>query len=428
MADTPNPLIPSTTVTDGDWTVDSNSVAFPTTEAEIREAMADSSAMPALQINDNGDEVSGPGSPGSKLKSLQQAASVDAFATSAAAPPAPAPAAPASDEDEEDDDQAEAEKAKEPPPAKPDDKKPSKASRHAARIAEINARIAERTRARHEAERAAAAPAARPAEPTSPAAPPPTPAPRPAARAPLAAEDPRPLWSQFEREGKDYDAFEAADVAWQQRHDAAIIARAEEAAAAKAREARESVEHDQRVRAAKAAHPDFEEKRAALTGIDTTPFLTAIVQQHPAGMEVLYHLGANREDAELLSVLTHPDNDPRGVLPHLFHSIMDAGDDPVPVLSFLTSHPEEAQALLDLPPRAALIQIGKLLAGAGAKTSGPPKSPARKPPAPFTPVDGGSSMRSRADDDPEPSDDASDDEWFDWRQRQQARERRAARG
>lgn len=427
MADTPNPLIPSTTVTDGDWTVDSNSVAFPTTEAEIREAMADSSAMPAIQVNDNGDEVSGPGSPGSKLKSLQQAASVDAFAAAAAAAPAapaPAPANDAQDDDEDDGEDAAA-KDPAPAPAKTEEKKPSKASRHAARIAEINARIAERTRARHEAERAAAAPPP-PPRPAEPAAPPP-PAPRPAARAPL-AEDSRPEWSQFDADGKDYKEFEAADRAWQARHDAAIIARAEEAAAAKAREARESVEHDQRVRAAKAAHPDFEEKRAALTGIDTTPFLTAMIQQHPSGMDVLYHLGANREDAELLSVLTHPDNDPRGVLPHLFHSIMDAGDDPVPVLSFLTSHPEEAQALLDLPPRAALIQIGKLLAGAGAKTSGPPTPPARKPPAPFTPVDGGSSMRSRADDDPEPSDDASDDEWFDWRQRQQARERRAARG
>lgn len=437
MSDTiTNPLQPTTTVTDGDWEVDSGGVLGASADA-IREALADTPAMPALQIDENGDEISGPGSPAAKRAALEQQAAGDAFAR---ATPAATPDQTAGTDD--------GDTAEDAPAAKPTTPaaKPKKQS-HQERIAEINARIAERTRAKHEAERAAPSPAApaAPASPASPASP----------RAPLARpSDPseaqregarmldaataegtgnedlladRPEWSQFDAEGKDYKEFEKADRAWLAKTLETIqeraIARAADRAQAADVSVMEAAQHRDRVAAVKAKYQDFDQAREALTGVPTTPFLKNLIQRTPAGMEVMYHLGKHPEDAELLSAITQVENDPHNVLPHVFHAMNDAGTNPVPVLTYLATHPEEAQALLDLPPQRALIKLGQILAAADAKTSGPPAKSAPKP-IPFTPVDGGSSMRASADDDPEPADDAPDDVWFAWGERRRARERR----
>lgn len=416
----------STSVTDGDWVVDSSGV-MGSSEDAIREALAPTKEMPALEVDpDTGDEVSGPGSPSWKARQPTVAdANQDAFARPAT-PATPVQESAATSEDDD-----------ETPPAaesKPEPKKPSKAARHQQRIAEINARIAERVRARAEAERQPA-----PAAPVAPATP-------PAERreqhrtvdletgAGSGNEDllaDRPEWSDFDAQGKDYKEFEKADRAWLAKTLRTIEERAVAVALSQAQgndtRTLEAIQHKERVQQAKAKYPDFAQTVAQTKGIERTPFLEHLITRNTFGMDVLYHLGQHTEDAALLAALTHEENDPNRVLPHLFHTLQDSGTNPVPVLSYLTAHPEEAQALLDLPPQRALIKIGQILAGADAKTSGPSAKPAPKL-TPFTPVDGGSSMRADAADDPEPADDASDDAWFSWSQRQKARERRAARG
>lgn len=412
MSDTANPLMP-TTVTDGDWVVDSNSIAFPTTPEAIRADLADSAAMPALQVDENGDEVNQVVTPSSKKD-----ASVDAFAQPAdgeTVDPAEKPSS-----------TPEPKAAATAAPAKP------KKQSHGERIAEINARIAERIRERHAVEARQAEEQRRQAAGDRDEDEPAAPSRRTHVERALGPgsgnEDllvGKPKWSAFDKAGKTYEEFEAAEEAWLAETFAAVQARAQ----GNDTRTLEAVQHRERVTAAKAKYPDFEEKKSALVGVQASPFLENLITRNAAGMDVLYHLGANRDEAELLAAITHEANDPNKILPQLFHTLQETNTDPVAVVSYLARHPEEAQALLDLSPRAALVKIGQILttAGTGAKTSGPSVKPAHKPTIPFTPVDGGSSMRAGADDDPEPDDSPeNEDAWFAWRERQTKRDR--ARG
>lgn len=413
MSDTANPLSP-TTVTDGDWVVDSNSIAFPTTPDAIRADLADSAAMPALQVDENGDEINKVITPSAKKD-----AAVDAFAQPADGETVDAPAP-----------KAEAKTA--PKAAAPAEAAKPKKQSHEQRIAEINARIAERIRVKHETEARQVQEDRRQAESSqdedSPAAPTTRTRVERALEPGSGNEDllaGKPKWSAFDKAGKTYEEFEAAEEEWLARTFAVVQQRAQ----GNDTRTLEAVQHRERVTVAKAKYADFEEKKAALVGVPASPFLENLITRNAAGMDVLYHLGAHRDEAELLAALTHEANDPNKILPQLFHTLQETGTDPVPVVSYLATHPEEAQALLDLSPRAALVKIGQILstAGSGAKTSGPSGTPAHKPAIPFTPVDGGSSMRAGADDDPEPDDSPeNEDAWFAWKERQTKRDR--ARG
>lgn len=411
MSDTANPLQP-TTVTDGDWVVDSNSIAFPTTPEAIRADLADTAAMPALQVDENGDEVNQVVKPSAKKDP-----SVDAFAQPA---------------DGETVDPAEKPEAK-PAPKAAEAAKPKK-QKHEQRIAEINARIAERIRERHAVEARQDEEQRRQAETAGdrdedePAAPSRRTHVERALGPGSGNEDllaGKPKWSAFDKAGKTYEEFEAAEERWLAETFAAVQARAQ----GNDTRTLEAVQHRERVTAAKAKYPDFEEKKSALVGVQASPFLENLITRNAAGMDVLYHLGANRDEAELLAALTHEANDPNKILPQLFHTLQETNTDPVAVVSYLATHPEEAQALLDLSPRAALVKIGQIIstAGSGAKTPVGPSKSAPKPTIPFAPIDGGSSMRAGADDDPEPDDSPeNEDAWFTWKERQNRRDR--ARG
>lgn len=414
MSDTATPGFPSaTTVDDGDWVVDSASVGFPQTEDAIRADLADTREMPA--VHPEGEQA-----PPSKA-AVDAAADAFAKAAETSAKAAPKPSHEQATDADHDDDGAQAEDdgARKADEAKPAEKKKRTAKD---RIDQIQSRIAAFRREQTEAEEAATAAAERRRQAEERAT---------AAERRVRAIEPdpdiiakRPRWSQFDAAGKTYEEYEEADTAWLQQFQAHVRRQAESSVQA----SREATAHDMRIADARQRYTDFNETVKATQGIPATPFLEHLIKEHPKGLDVLYRIGKDPETAQVLSALTSPEIDQRGVLPLFYQAFMDQpAVDPTPVLSYLADNPEEAQDIMSMTPRLALVALGKLIAtvGTGAKTSTGSPRPTKKSPVPFTPVDGGSSMSAGADD-PEPGDDRPDDEWFEWSKRHPAARRTVA--
>jgi hypothetical protein len=282
------------------------------------------------------------------------------------------------DEDHDDaiGDEGAAAQASEPEPQK---KRKESATERTARIqAEINAL----TRQRHEEERALEALRR---ERTTFAAPPP--APKPPTEPPASATA-EPDWDQYEADGKSFTQFSKDHSKWMRDTvTAEVETRAQRAADTRIEFERQRlageavlVRHETRPEQVKAAHPDFD---AAIANLDDpnktplTPFIQAVVMNHPKGAEFLYHLGLHPDEASVLAALP------------MTRPIMDAvreSDDPTPLLLHFAQHPEEHDRIAHLDPGPALLALGRLsaaLSGPGAKNGSPVRTPSlttAKPP------------------------------------------------
>jgi hypothetical protein len=233
----------------------------------------------------------------------------------------------------------------------------------------------------------------------------------------------RPVWKEFDAEGKDWDEFlEAQDAYLEARIEQstgktqaafqAELDRLRQDADSAAHEARIAGEHGARVRAAKSAHPDFAEAIANLRDVEQTPFMADVVRMHSDGAELLYQLGKNPDAA---SVLTSFD-----FTREMFNAVMESKN-PAGVLLALASDPDEFARLRALPASQVMFALGALDARSSA--SGTRERPATRgasisnAPAPIRPV--GGVGKAPADDD-----DANDDElpYEQWKAREDARD------
>lgn len=142
-------------------------------------------------------------------------------------------------------------------------------------------------------------------------------------------------------------------------------------------------QHQARIDAARKAHADFDTVIAAHASLEIPPAIAEGIPLSSAGAEIMYHLAKNPTVADALMDLpiTLPMRD----------AILDSAIAPK-LLSHLAAHPEECAQLSTLPPRQALVAMGKLESRLDVASSSGPTSaaaPVTKAPAPPKPVGGG---------------------------------------
>jgi hypothetical protein len=198
---------------------------------------------------------------------------------------------------------------------------------------------------------------------------------------PVSADD-EPDWDTYEAEGKSFTEFQKAHSRWlRETVSAEATARANKTAdervaqeRARAEEVAIRARFDARLEQMIEAHPDFEELAKSLDDVDgetvrETPFIKAVVFNHPKGAEFLYHLASYPNEALILSSLP------------MTRPIMDAvkaSSDPTALLSFFAQNQEEHARIAGLPPASALLALGRLtaeLSVSGAKNGSPAQTP-----------------------------------------------------
>ncbi len=240
------------------------------------------------------------------------------------------------------------------------------------------------------------------------------PAPAAPAPKPKAPDQPvlskRPVFADYQGNEKYPDpwkAYEADDAAWLDAREAHITKTVEaraiktiEQRLAKQNAERAEIErqarYDERLERAKAKHADFDqviENLSDETKTPITPFLEDLLEQHPDGPELLYHLGSHPEEAATLATLP------------LTYAMMDALHNtsaPAQLLSYLATHPDEVDRLRRKSGAGQLVALGELTARlAGAPVGSPPVvKPQPKAPQPIQPVGGTRASTPRDDTDP----------------------------
>jgi len=236
------------------------------------------------------------------------------------------------------------------------------------------------TRQKHEMERSIEARKAELAALTAPSKP------AEARREPLpepATDTSEPNWDEYEADGKTFAHYTKDHNKWlRETVIAEATTRATQSANDRAAQERVRLEDaaiearfNTRIEQLIEAHPDFETLAKNLDNVDgqkvfQTPFLKAVVFNHPKGPEFLYHMVQHPGEALILSHLP------------MTRPIMDAvkaSSDPTMLLSFFARNQEEHARIAYLDPASALLALGRLtaeLSGPGAKNG----SPARTPP------------------------------------------------
>lgn len=138
-------------------------------------------------------------------------------------------------------------------------------------------------------------------------------------------------------------------------------------------------QHTARMDAARKAHTDFDTVLAAQSDILVHQAIGEVIPFSPVGAEVMYHLAKNPAVAEALVDLPIS-------LP-MRDAIMDSALAPK-LLSYLAAHPDECQRLSILPPKQALVAMGKLESRLDVAPTGPTPAaaPVTRAPAPIKPV------------------------------------------
>lgn len=206
----------------------------------------------------------------------------------------------------------------------------------------------------------------------------------------------RPTWKQYDADGKDFDDFTAdLERYLEAKTDARREAdrRAElKAAEAEAQAAHEATFHQsvaEKMEAARAAHPDYDEAITVLDTIksDDALFLRDAMQQHEQGGEIAYFLAKNMDAVTkplLERTLTYP--------------MMDAlreTTNPTGFLHYLAAHADEAERIARLSPASALVALGRIVArleDAPAGSSTPARPVTKAVPPPAARVDGSRSV------------------------------------
>ncbi|MCX6550052.1 MAG: hypothetical protein NTY02_03410, partial [Acidobacteria bacterium] len=187
-----------------------------------------------------------------------------------------------------------------------------------------------------------------------------------------------PDWDAYEEAGKTFSQFQKDHAAWLRK----VITAEADARATRTADERISAERERafaiaevarqegRLDAVKVKYPDFDEVVSTnLSDVPQTPFMAAVVRNHPAGFDLLYHLGQHPAEAKILATLP------------MTRPIMDAvkeSADPVGLLSYFANHPEDHDRIAHLDPPRQLLALGRLsaeLSGSGAKNGSPGPTP-----------------------------------------------------
>ncbi len=289
------------------------------------------------------------------------------------------------------------------PEAKAKEPRQETAKERKARLqAEINAHVREREEVRRQiaAEqrrladlRASATPAPAPSPTTST----PPVAPSPSTQAQTFAE-PEPEWATFDEQGKTFDEYQKEHRKWddrrlefmlseRDRQTRAQIEREQREHAIRTQQEQAARAHDERIAKARAAHPDFDQVvKTNLKDVPQVPFVRDLVRHHPAGAEVLYQLGADRDLAIAVA-----DVFSRSATNAMVDAVVSM-ENPMPLLAYFAERPEEADRIADMPPRLALVALGKLTSRLEpAKTGSGSTATVSSAPDPIRPIGGGRS-------------------------------------
>lgn len=142
-------------------------------------------------------------------------------------------------------------------------------------------------------------------------------------------------------------------------------------------------QHGARLDAARKAHADFDQVIAAAADVRLPPALMNDIPRSPAGPEIMYYFGKNPDVVEQITELP--------ITMPMHEAIMESPIAPK-LFAHLAAHPEECAQISTLPPRQALVAMGKLesrLDVASSSGPTPAAAPVTKAPAPPKPVGGG---------------------------------------
>lgn len=216
----------------------------------------------------------------------------------------------------------------------------------------------------------------------------------------------KPTWKAMEADGKEWDEYDAARQAYDDKRFELIAkqteARAEAIATERVNQERQRADaavkrsrYELQLEQIREAEPEFDTLVAEnLEGIDRSPFMDAVITNHPQGAHVFRHVVHNPDEARVLSALTPP--------MEVFDAVQQSSD-PAGVLSYIATHQAEYQEIVQLRPDQQLLALGRLVgqveiqSAGGAKSSGSPPAPKpiseAKPP--IQPVGGASSTESK---------------------------------
>jgi len=206
-----------------------------------------------------------------------------------------------------------------------------------------------------------------------------------------------PVWAEYERDGKEFRDYERDKAAWDEQRleareaklRAELDTKVAEQARAKSEAERASKDEAAffaRVDAARAAHEDFDEVVDALGDLryDDHGMWRDVIQRHPQGPDVLYHLATHPDEAKTLMGFEWT----MGAAMALLESEQVVG-----LTSYLAQHPDETEDILGMSrPRAiralALIESKLATAGASPASASPVVAPVTRAKAPLTAVAG----------------------------------------
>lgn len=337
-----------------------------------------------------------------------------------------APAAESAAPDTEDTDQGSDDgNERQAAPAKRDEAPAPKPKRTAAsRVAELQDEISRHTRTKHDTLREVTAAEARLRELEAKLAAAESKAAGTAPETPAQTATPatdgtlkRPVWKDYESQGKEWDDFLADQEAYL---DAKIeqstgvvktqfeaqLRELQERSQDQVAETRVSAQHQARMAVVKASHPDFADAMAAIKTVPQSDFLRDVVRMHPSGGEFLYQLGKHPEEAAIIASLD------------LSVTMFDAAmrtDDPSALLLHLARESDEFAEIRSMPSAEQAFALGALSArlssspaprASGSRGSGTSVSKAA---APIRPV-GTHSKAQEPDADGDESEDYAD--WF----------------
>lgn len=203
-----------------------------------------------------------------------------------------------------------------------------------------------------------------------------------------------PKWSEFEKAGKTWEDYEAAQAKYDEdldQYDTAMASylqstatRATDERLASTRlsaaQQRAHAAHTERMQRFRETHEDWREIEADLEGLES-PFLFDAIFAHEKGDEILAWCGRHRDLADDLVDLP---------LTNAMMAAVRSSANPVPILQYLAEHPTETERIARLPYSPALKALGALEARLdGATADAPPRgssrdarrSPAAPPPS-----------------------------------------------
>lgn len=202
---------------------------------------------------------------------------------------------------------------------------------------------------------------------------------RPAA--PVAEERPTrprlPKWSEFEKAGKTWEDYEAAQAKYDQdldQYDVAMASylqrtatRATDERLASTRisavQERSAAAHAERMQRFREANEDWRDIEADLEGLES-PFLFDAIFHHDKGDEILAWCGRHRDLADELVELP---------LTNAMMAAVRSSSDPVPLLQYLAANPTETERIARLPYSPALKALGALEARLDGATADAPR-------------------------------------------------------